>query len=208
MPGWEDNERRVALLAHLPIGLRSATRLRRLAAGAMLFRQGQPPRAMHVVLDGEIRLLRSTRYGADIILQRTTSGFVAEASLDQSAYHCDARAALNSNVLVIPIPAFRAALDDIGFRTAWIRELARELRRLRAVAERLSLKTSRERIRHFLETEGVNGALTLAQTRKAWAAELGITHEALYRELARMRRFGEIRAAGPTICLIRPHAPR
>jgi hypothetical protein len=34
--------------------------------------------------------------------------------------------------------------------------------------------------------------LELARTRKAWAAELGLTHEALYRALASMQRAGSV----------------
>jgi DNA-binding transcriptional regulator YhcF (GntR family) len=33
------------------------------------------------------------------------------------------------------------------------------------------------------------------RTRKAWAAELGLTHEALYRALANLERAGRISAA-------------
>jgi len=39
-----------------------------------------------------------------------------------------------------------------------------------------------DRISHYIEAEGV---LNLTQTKKAWAAELGVTHEALYRSLRR-----------------------
>ena len=34
-----------------------------------------------------------------------------------------------------------------------------------------------------------------------WAAELGLTHEALYRTLARMERSGEIDVDGPTLSI-------
>lgn len=42
-----------------------------------------------------------------------------------------------------------------------------------------------DRISHYIEAEGSNGVLNLTQTKKAWAAELGLTHEALYRSLRR-----------------------
>ncbi len=38
--------------------------------------------------------------------------------------------------------------------------------------------------------------LTLQQPRKAWAAELGLTHEALYRTLRRMQDEGLIHING------------
>jgi CRP-like cAMP-binding protein len=73
----------------------------------------------------------------------------------------------------------------------------------------LSLKAAQDRIRHYVDTEGEGGLLTLTQTKKQWAAELGLTHEALYRTLARMKRSGSIRVDETKIRLIdrRPLRP-
>jgi hypothetical protein len=49
-----------------------------------------------------------------------------------------------------------------------------------------------ERIEHYIEAEGNNGRIELRQTKKAWAAELGITHEALYRALSSLVRGGRL----------------
>ena len=84
------------------------------------------------------------------------------------------------------------ALAEERFRNLWVTHLARELRRVRAQAERLSLKTAEERIIHYVETEGDEGTVMLGQSKKDWAAQLGLTHEALYRTLARMKRAGQI----------------
>ncbi len=64
---------------------------------------------------------------------------------------------------------------------------------MRAHAERLSFKTARERIVHFIETEGDSGVVNLSHSKKDWAPELGPTHEALYRTLAQKR--GELMVA-------------
>jgi hypothetical protein len=63
---------------------------------------------------------------------------------------------------------------------------------VRSQAERLSLKTARERIIHFIEIEGVAGVVDLKQSKKDWAVELGLTHEALYRALAQMAKCGAL----------------
>lgn len=141
---------------------------------------------MYCVLAGEIRLVRTSSTGADIILQRSREGFVAEGSLDQAAYHCNAQAIARSRVIAIPRAEFQKALNDATFRDAWIAYVGAELRRTRAQSERLRLRTARERILHFIETEGRNGAIKLDLSKKAWAAELGLTHEALYRALSSM----------------------
>jgi CRP/FNR family transcriptional regulator, dissimilatory nitrate respiration regulator len=129
------------------------------------------------------------------------SGFVAEASLYQPAYHCDAIAAQDSELLALPRKSVMHALTAPAFRDALFGQMADELRRLRTHNERLGLKTARERILHYLETEGRNGRLELRQTRKAWAEELGLTHEALYRALSALKEARVIAVAGETISL-------
>ena len=196
VPDWALMAEMMPLLADLPEPARARSHVRALSSGTTLFRRGAKPENMYAVTSGEMRLLRNTARGAEIVLQRARAGFLAEASLDQATYHCDAIASSDCEIVAIPVGLFRAALADQSFRQAWIAHLARELRKVRAVAERANLRPARERIIHYVETEGRGGALALTQAKKNWAAELGLTHEALYRELARMQRRGELALAG------------
>lgn len=182
-------------LAILPALLRAAGTELRLRKGAMLFRQGGRPRSRYCVLSGEVRLIRTASHGAEIVLQRATSGFVAEASLDHGAYHCDALAVRDATLLGFPRNEFQRALSSETFRMAWIRYVGAQLRRSRLQCERLLLRSARERVLHFLQTENRDGVLDLAVTnltKKSWAAELGLTHEALYRTLRAMADAGDI----------------
>jgi DNA-binding MarR family transcriptional regulator len=72
----------------------------------------------------------------------------------------------------------------------WIAMLNAELRRLRAQNERLGLKGVKQRLLHLLETEGAGGALQVASGLKTLAAQLCVTHEALYRTVARLEKRG------------------
>jgi len=169
----------------LPESLRRLAADMKLVAGSVLAHVGSRPKFMYFVCQGELRLRRISVNGTEVVLQRCTSGFVAEASLESSAYHCDVAVIENSQVLTFPIQAFRAILrEDVVFCQFWMARLAREVRTLRAQCERLALRTASERVQHYIESEGRNGRLALRQTRKAWAAQLGLTHEALYRTLA------------------------
>ena len=177
-------------------------------ARSVLFRAGERPRFVYFVLAGEMRLVRHSRDGREVILQRVRRGYLAEASLDAQRYHCDGVAAEASRLLRFPRAAFLARLDaDPGFRRAWLRHLAGELRRLRARCERLSLRGARERIVHYIESEG-GGALDLRQSRKSWALELGLTHEALYRAISKMKSEGTLSAEGARLELRRPAAEK
>lgn len=181
-----------AFKAALPVGVSAMLAERALAKGQPLFLRGEAPSAMYFILSGEIRLVRSLPSGTEVVLQRAVRGFVAEASLDQSVYHCDAIAGTATRVLAILRHAFWQALETASFRDFWIKTLASELRRVRSQNERLGLKTTRQRILHFMETEGSDGVLVLTQSRKAWAAQLGVTHEALYRTLRDMSCRGDL----------------
>jgi len=62
----------------------------------------------------------------------------------------------------------------------------------RARCERLGLKSAAQRIVHYIESEGADGIVTLSKSRKAWATERGLTHEALYRTLRRLQADGTL----------------
>jgi len=207
---WAELARTHAELAAFPAQLRGAARDVRAHAGVTLFRLGSRPRLMLFVVDGEVRLVRRTAGGADVVLQRARSGFVAEASLEAQRYHCDVEAVVASRLVGFPIEGFRAALErDAVFRDYWLRRLATEVRKLRAQCERLSLRGAAERILHYVEAEGRDGRFELRQTRKSWAAELGLTHEALYRALARLQRAGQMSALEEDgVLVLRFGAPR
>lgn len=190
-------------LRHLPPPVADTAMHLSLAPDAVLFRRGEPPRAIHYLIEGEIHLLRHTRDGGKLIMLRVRQGFFAEASLDAPAYHCDAVAKLACTVLAFPAPAFRAALDDSStFRRTTFARQAREIRRLRSQCERLSLPTAQGRLIHYVETEGQAGAIELMQTVKSLAAELGLTHETLYRTLAKMEKTGVLKRTGSRIELL------
>jgi CRP-like cAMP-binding protein len=190
-------------LADVPPTLLASARVSKLAAGSVMFRTGERPGFVHFVLEGEVRLVRHSRRGQRTVLQRVYSGFFAEASVEFRRYNCDAIAPVASMVLHIPIREFGAHIDaDARFRHAWLRHLAGEVRRLRARCERLSLRGAAERIVHYIESEGAAGAVELGQSLKSWALELGLTHEAVYRALAKLRRARRLSVKGSRLELI------
>jgi len=202
---WEALIESQPALAVIPPKLRGLAERRRIETGETLFRLGDPLRGVFCVVAGEIRLVRRARNGMEIVLQRSRGGFFAEASFDTKVYHCDAVVAQPGAVLCFPAQAFRAALaTDVMFRNAWMVHLAREILKLRAQCERLGLKSAAQRIVHYIESEGADGIVTLTESRMAWAAELGLTHEALYRALAKLRRERQLAASGPRLELLRP----
>jgi CRP-like cAMP-binding protein len=148
-------------------------------------------------------LQRASPHGRNVILQRVREGFVAEASLQATRYHCDAIAAEPSTIWSFPRAQVLKALRDTPELTLWwAARLAEQLRFARLRIERLSLKGASDRILHAIETEGSGGRFALASTRREWAAELGLTPEALYRSLAQLQRKGVVQIHGSELWLV------
>lgn len=144
---------------------------------------------MFFVVNGEVILERLGVHGESVVLQRTRYGFVGEASLQSTRYHCDGKVVSPSEIVQIPIRQIHAALEaDSAFAIRWISMLSREVRRLRMQCERLSLHKVQDRLLHLLETEGKDGQYPLGAGLKSLAGELGVTHEALYRCVADMEK--------------------
>lgn len=157
-----------------------------LAARTELFAAGQPVRNVHLVLRGRIHLVRHTPRGSALVLQNAGAGAVlAEASAYSAIYHCDAVAAENSTVAVLTKAAFRAALAaDPALAEAWAGRLARGVQAARVRAEIRALPTVAERLDAWL---GEGNAPPAKGRLQDVAAEIGVTREAFYRELARRR---------------------
>ncbi len=202
---WQALTGSLPALGAIPPKLRAVADRLEFETGQTLFRLGDRLKGVFCVVAGEVRLIRRAPNGTEIVLQRSRRGFFAEASLGTGKYHCYAVTAETSALLRFPARAFRAALaTDAMFRDAWIDHLAHEVLKLRAQCERLGLKSAAQRIVHYIESEGAEGMVTLTESRKAWAAELGLTHEALYRTLRRLQTDGTLHIDANCISLGQP----
>ncbi|MDP2416651.1 MAG: Crp/Fnr family transcriptional regulator [Hydrogenophaga sp.] len=164
------------------------------ARGTRLFATGARPAHLFFIERGEAVLERPGLHGEVVVLQRTRRGFIGEASLQFERYHCDARVLTDAHITRLPVPAVRAALaSDPAFASRWIGMLNREVRRLRLQCERLALHRVQDRVLHLLATEGEAGCYPVPGGLKSLAAELGVTHEALYRALAALEQAGRLK---------------
>jgi len=164
----------------------SGGRTRTLDAGENLFHLGEPVLSFFVVLEGEVHLVRHQEHGGVIILQRAGPGEVlAEASLFSDRYHCDAVTEKGAMVRIIPKRELRERLrKEPDFAEAWAAHLAREIQNTRLRSEILSLKTVASRLDAWLAWHGE------LPPKGEWAQladGIGVSPEALYREMARRR---------------------
>lgn len=161
-------------------------RTQRFEAGRTLFHADDPVIRVYFVVEGVIVLRRHTAAGTPMTLQRAVAGTVlAEASAYAQRYHCDAIADTGAAVRSVSVTAFRRALsNDSRLAEAWAAQLARSVQQARLNAEIRSLKTVTERLDAWL---GRTGSIPEKGQWQRLAAELGVTREALYRELAKRR---------------------
>lgn len=186
--------------------VRAAGVVRRLKAGECLFRQGSRALGLFEVLDGKVRLTRVDSSGREAVLHVAGRGeTIAEASLFAASYHCDAIASTDANVRLYPKATLLAEFErNPKAAHAFMAMLARQVMTLRTRLEQRSIHSARERVRHYLTLHGADRrAIVLSGTLKELAAELGLTHEALYRTLARMQQDGAIDRRDGTIRLLR-----
>jgi len=174
--------------------------------GQAIFRSNDEVDAVYRVLEGEVCLTRFSPEGAEFVLYRARKGdLFAEASLFATRYHCDAICTHPGRCLRLPADGLRQRLaNDADFALEWIATLSHSLRRQRAAQERLGLKSLRMRVIHYIVDRGEAGRVELDQPVMRWAAELGASHEALYRTLAEMEREGLLQRQGETLILLHP----
>ncbi len=191
----------------MPAGVRAAAIDRKLKAGAALFRLGDKTTGLCEVIAGRVRLARVDRSGREITLHVAGPGeTIAEASLFSPHYHCDAIASTNATVRVYPKRAVLAAFErDPKAAQAFSATLARQVMNLRTRIEQRNIRSARDRVRHFLMVNASPDGRTvvLRGTLKDLAAEIGLTHEALYRTLAALERSGAIKRNHKKITLLR-----
>ena len=190
--------------AQLPEPLRLTSRVIETGKGESIFRAGDAVDAVYRVLEGEVRLTRFSPEGTEFVLYRACKGDIfAEASLFAGHYHCDAICTLPGACLRLPADTLRECLsNDPDFALEWIATLSRNLRRQRAAQERMGLKSLRMRVIHYIVDRGNEGSVMLDQPILRWAAELGASHEALYRTLAEMEKDGVMQRQGQRLILL------
>lgn len=172
----------VTSIAHLP------HHSRQLAAGELVFERDDPVTSCFVIRAGEVHLLRRQMDGGRVVLQRAREGAVlAEASLNTPLYHCSAVTIRPTTLAVFSRRQIQELIArDPKISNALNRHLTAELRNTRMRMEILSLKKVGERLDAWLVWHD-----NILPDKGDWhrlAGEIGVSPEALYRELARRRQ--------------------
>jgi CRP-like cAMP-binding protein len=196
-----------ALLERVPLlnGLDAAARadllqdamLKSYPRGASLFLQGDPARAIFIILDGWIKLYRATEDGAESVIAVFGRGesFAEAAIFDLGVYPVNALAIEAVRLLALPASSFVAKIErNSAYALAMMASMSSRLRRLVQQVEQLTVRSSAERLASFLLT--LSGAddgpvrIVLPMEKALIAGRLGMQPETFSRALSKLRQHG------------------
>jgi len=179
----------------LPAVLRAASWTQTLAAGELLFQQGDRADATFVLMSGRVRL---ARYGPDdrlVTLQWARAGdSFAELAPIQPAHTCNAIADSDVALVVYPVTALRQALrESPALADSYLRQLARYVAGVELRLELHDVRPARDRVWRYLQfLAGDSSEIALDGSLRDLAEDIGFTPETLSRALSRLEREGKI----------------
>lgn len=176
--------------------------LRRFEPEAVLWRAGAEPRGLFVVLEGEVRVVRSSGGRQHVIHTEGPGGTLGEVPLfEGGTYPATAIAARRTLCLALGRDAIQAAIQaDPELAFTLLARLAARVRHLVERLDRLAGRTVTARMAAYLlarrEATG-SSVFTLGRTQLEVAEELGTVREVVVRALRELREAGVVRAVGP-----------
>lgn len=182
-------------------------------AGAAVFSEHQACQGFPLLLEGEIRVSKTSADGRSLELYRVGPGdlcLVSSACLFRSTpLVANGAATRASSLLLIPPDVFQAWLADRGFRDMVLGAFAERLADLAALVDAIAFQRLDERLAAALLGRGP----VLAVTHQALAQQLGTVREIVTRLLRRFEREGWIALAREQIRILdsaalRAHAQR
>ncbi len=175
--------------------------VRRYEPDAVLWQAGAEPNALHVVLEGEVRVLRSTGGRQRVVHQEKRGGTLGDVALFAgSPFPATAVAATRVVTLALTPATLHAIIAaDPTFALALLSRLANRVRLLIERMERQGSWSVQGRVAQYLverHERARAGVFTLGMTQLALAEELGTAREVVVRVLRGLRESGLLELAG------------
>ncbi len=183
--------------SRLPAAIQAFGVERTLRPNQVLFRMKGAAEGLYEVVSGKLRLLRRDAIAGEETVSIATAGdLIGQGSLGSDVYHCEAVALAKSRVRLYRKAVVLAEVErNPESARQLITMLAAEVMSLRTCLQLRAIRNARDRVRSYLRLSANAESRTVALpgTVKDLASYLGLTHEALYRTLAKMVSDGEIK---------------
>ncbi|PVB62365.1 Crp/Fnr family transcriptional regulator [Labrenzia sp. 011] len=165
--------------------------------GKTLFLQGETAQAIHIVMDGWVKLYRISPNGGEAIVNVFTRGesFGEAVAFRGLAYPVSAEAVTSCEVMRIPsIALLEAMRKDPEIAVSMIASTFAHLHSLVSQLEQLKAQTGPQRVAEFLlelcDQEKGQCEVTLPYDKFLIAGRLGMKPESLSRSFARLKSAG------------------
>jgi len=162
-------------------------------------RQDDPATAFFIVIDGWVKLYRSTPPGDETVIDIMTKGdsFAVPVAFTGNRYIATAEAVSEARVGRIPADHLvRCIRDSPDIALAMIASISQHMHYLVQQVEQLKTQSGVQRVAEFLASlslaEHGHCALVLPYDKILIAARLGLTPESLSRAFARLRTIGVV----------------
>jgi CRP-like cAMP-binding protein len=179
--------------------------IRHFSPGEVLWRAGEPAHALHIVIAGQVRVVRNSGGRQRVVHHETTGGTLGDVALFAgSAYPATALAATRVTTLALTADLVHAVIAaDPAFALRLLRQLAERVRQVIGRFDRVSSLSVPARLARFLLERDSTGkgmgkgqTFSLGMTQQEVAEELGTVREVIVRTLRELRSSGAIESAG------------
>jgi CRP/FNR family transcriptional regulator len=188
------------LSAEFAAEVRKSGLVRHFKAGEILWTEGAPAQAMHVVLHGEVRVVRVNRGRQRVLHREARGGTLGDVALfSDESYPATAIAETAVTTLALTRATLHALIGvDANFGIRLLNRLALRVRHVLGVIDRMTAWSVQARVaQHLLERAARTTApsFTLGMTQQALAEELGTVREVIVRALGDLKDAGCIENA-------------
>jgi CRP-like cAMP-binding protein len=179
--------------------LRTAGSVKNMSHGELLFTEGEPGKYFYLLMDGGIRLFKTSPSGQEVDIRLVKPGEIfAEVILfERDMYPVSAMAVIPSTVFAVNRAVFNDLISDESFRKKFIINL---MQKQRYLAERImylmSYDVEERFFRFLLEHFGRFEETQIDIPKKDIASAIGTIPETFSRLIARLKKHGAIKWDG------------
>lgn len=162
-----------------------------------IMRQGDPATAFFIVIDGWVKLYRSTLSGDEAVIETMTKGdsFAEAVAFTGGRYIANGEAVTMARVGRIPAAHLvKCMYENPYIASSMIASISTHMHHLVQQVEHLKVQSGVQRVAEFLASLALanqgKSAMALPYDKVLIAAQLGLTPESLSRAFARLRTAG------------------
>ena len=182
--------------------------LRSVRRGERFWSHGSPSAVIAIVASGRVKCWSPGHDERQWVNTVVRAGGVCglAACVDGGPYMCNAEPLERSRIVLVPASAVRTGMEHSpAFSRVVANLLARDVRRVQAVCEDVTLRTPVQRLARFLVAQAAGtGVVELRETQTQIAAQLGTVREVVGRGLRQLESRGVIARTGRVVRVLRP----